>query len=369
MLVARSRRRRTLSATSGWVMTIGSGTSATVRDAPGAGRGAPTVNCPGGTRPLPASRDRAKAETGCQPPRRGTLDYPGPRARVRRDPSLAWWRRVLPVIRAHRAAFIAAIGLSFAQPHLPDTRPQPAQRRHHHALWCTTASRCTTTSCVIIVVGLLAGVTGLVVAPVPLLHRLQRRGRPAIADLRAPDVAVVQLLRPGAVGPADQPGQQRHPQRPDVLDLRAAHPRAVLHRRAGVRLHAEHRPFRWRSSRWPSCRSCTSIGIKMRRVMFPISWVIQARLADVATIVDENVNGVRVVKSFAQEGRRSTGWPTRPSAWPGPTSRTPRSAGVVPVGPEPPPARAGPRAVLRGLDGHQRATSASARSWPSTPTC
>jgi ATP-binding cassette subfamily B protein len=43
------------------------------------------------------------------------------------------------------------------------------------------------------------------------------------------------------------------------------------------------------------------VGIKMRRVMFPISWIIQSRLADVATIVDENVNGVRVVKSFAQE--------------------------------------------------------------------
>jgi ATP-binding cassette subfamily B protein len=43
------------------------------------------------------------------------------------------------------------------------------------------------------------------------------------------------------------------------------------------------------------------VSIKMRRVMFPISWIIQARLADVATIVDENVNGVRVVKSFAQE--------------------------------------------------------------------
>jgi ATP-binding cassette subfamily B protein len=42
-------------------------------------------------------------------------------------------------------------------------------------------------------------------------------------------------------------------------------------------------------------------GMKMRRSMFPVSWIIQARLADVATIVDENVNGVRVVKSFAAE--------------------------------------------------------------------
>jgi ATP-binding cassette subfamily B protein len=39
----------------------------------------------------------------------------------------------------------------------------------------------------------------------------------------------------------------------------------------------------------------------MQRSMFPVSWLIQARLADVATVVDENVNGVRVVKSFAAE--------------------------------------------------------------------
>jgi ATP-binding cassette subfamily B protein len=43
------------------------------------------------------------------------------------------------------------------------------------------------------------------------------------------------------------------------------------------------------------------VGVKMRKSMFPVSWIIQARLAEVATIVDENVNGVRVVKSFAAE--------------------------------------------------------------------
>jgi ATP-binding cassette subfamily B protein len=45
------------------------------------------------------------------------------------------------------------------------------------------------------------------------------------------------------------------------------------------------------------------ISVRMRRSMFPVSWLIQARLADVATIVDENINGVRVVKSFAAEPR------------------------------------------------------------------
>jgi ATP-binding cassette subfamily B protein len=45
-------------------------------------------------------------------------------------------------------------------------------------------------------------------------------------------------------------------------------------------------------------------GIRMRQQMFPVSWLIQARLADVATVVDENIQGVRVVKSFAAENEQ-----------------------------------------------------------------
>ena len=43
------------------------------------------------------------------------------------------------------------------------------------------------------------------------------------------------------------------------------------------------------------------VGMTMRRYMFPLSWVTMARTADIATIVDENINGVRVIKSFAAE--------------------------------------------------------------------
>ena len=42
----------------------------------------------------------------------------------------------------------------------------------------------------------------------------------------------------------------------------------------------------------------------MRELMFPISWIVQARTADVATIVEENVTGARVVKSFAAEAQQ-----------------------------------------------------------------
>ncbi|MGY6499510.1 MAG: ABC transporter ATP-binding protein [Acidimicrobiales bacterium] len=43
------------------------------------------------------------------------------------------------------------------------------------------------------------------------------------------------------------------------------------------------------------------VGLRMRSFMFPISWIVQSRTADVATIVEENVSGTRVVKSFAAE--------------------------------------------------------------------
>ncbi len=43
------------------------------------------------------------------------------------------------------------------------------------------------------------------------------------------------------------------------------------------------------------------VGMKMRGLLFPISWLISARMADIATIVEENVTGVRIVKSFAAE--------------------------------------------------------------------
>jgi ATP-binding cassette subfamily B protein len=46
------------------------------------------------------------------------------------------------------------------------------------------------------------------------------------------------------------------------------------------------------------------IGIRLRNRLFPLSWVVTARQAEVATIVDENIQGIRVVKAFAQERRQ-----------------------------------------------------------------
>ncbi|WP_306206853.1 ABC transporter ATP-binding protein [Actinoplanes sp. RD1] len=46
------------------------------------------------------------------------------------------------------------------------------------------------------------------------------------------------------------------------------------------------------------------LGVGMRKAVFPVSWLIQSRLARLATIVDENIQGVRIVKAFAAEGRQ-----------------------------------------------------------------
>ncbi|WP_051365961.1 ABC transporter ATP-binding protein [Hamadaea tsunoensis] len=46
------------------------------------------------------------------------------------------------------------------------------------------------------------------------------------------------------------------------------------------------------------------LGVLMRKAIFPVSWLIQARLARTTTVVDENIQGVRVVKAFAAEERQ-----------------------------------------------------------------
>ena len=65
------------------------------------------------------------------------------------------------------------------------------------------------------------------------------------------------------------------------------------------------------------------IGVKMRNNLFPVSWIIQSRLAEVATVVDENVSGVRVVKSFAAEEQQLRQLATPPTRCSGATSRMP----------------------------------------------
>jgi ATP-binding cassette subfamily B protein len=50
------------------------------------------------------------------------------------------------------------------------------------------------------------------------------------------------------------------------------------------------------------------VTIRSRRSLFPATWSAQQQAADVAQQVEETVTGVRVVKGFGQETRRSPRW-------------------------------------------------------------
>jgi len=87
--------------------------------------------------------------------------YTGPRARISRDRTLAWWRRMLPVITSHKASFATAIGLSFVSLIFQTLIPNMLNGAINHALIHRVTSLHTDVI-EIIVVGLAAGVTGLV---------------------------------------------------------------------------------------------------------------------------------------------------------------------------------------------------------------
>jgi ATP-binding cassette subfamily B protein len=46
------------------------------------------------------------------------------------------------------------------------------------------------------------------------------------------------------------------------------------------------------------------VGLRLRNRLFPLSWIIQSRQAEVATVTEESIAGVRVVQSFAAEPLR-----------------------------------------------------------------
>ena len=201
-------------------------------------------------------------------------------------------------------------------------------------------------------------------------QRLRHRVRPAHDHLRAPAAAVVLVLRPRAVRAADLARELRHPLGADVPHVRAGDRAQLPELRRRVRVHADRSTCRSRSSRWRRCPASTSSASAMRKRMFPLSWMVQARLAEVATIVDENISGVRVVKSFAAERRQlSAARSAAPNACGGRTSRDADIRGALGAADREPAApRARARAPLRRLARRSTARSRSARSSRSTPT-
>ena len=196
------------------------------------------------------------------------------------------------------------------------------------------------------------------------------RVRPAQRALRPPRPAVVRLLRPPPDRPADvardrgPAGRPLLPRlRPDLLLPERAHGR-VGDGRAVLRTSGS-----WRSSRSRSPRCSRASSYRYSHVAHPTLRDVQQKLADVATVAEENIVGVHVVKAFAQEpaeeakferalrGRLPADGRREPPA------RALRAADLVH-----PAARAGGGAPGRRADGRTRARSRPATSSPSTST-
>ncbi len=225
--------------------------------------------------------------------------YRGSRVRISRDQGLPWWRRILPVIASHRATFITAISLSFVSLVFQTLVPNMLNGAIDHDLVRHSAALHTDVVRILIV-GVIAGATGIISRQYVFYTAYNVE-----ADLRS---LIYEHLTWLSFSFYDrvQSGQLISRANSDIRSVQMYStfaPLIVVQSFIGVVAFGF-----MLSIDVPLALIAMVVmpilyvvGIKMRRVMFPISWITQARLADVATIVDENVNGVRVVKSFAQE--------------------------------------------------------------------
>ena len=224
--------------------------------------------------------------------------YKGPRARISRDQNLTWWRRIMPIIASHRLTFFTAIGLSFVS--LVFQTLVPNMLNHAVTGIETHSAGLHGEVLRILLVGLAAGVTGIISR-----QYVYYTAYNVEADLRS---LIYEHLTWLSFSFYDrvQSGQLISRANSDIRSVQmysSFAPLIMVQCSIGVIAFA----FMLSIDAWLALIALSImpamyfIGIRMRRALFPISWITQARLADVATIVDENINGVRVVKSFAQE--------------------------------------------------------------------
>ncbi|MGH9208158.1 MAG: ABC transporter ATP-binding protein, partial [Acidimicrobiales bacterium] len=222
-----------------------------------------------------------------------------PRATIDPDRSLSWLRRALPVMRAHKGIFLTSLALSFAGLVLMVQIPNLLQQAignsitHHtvplsHYVWW------------IVGLGLAGGVMGYIARLF-----LMETAYDIEYDLR--NIIYEHLTRMSfSFYDRVQSGQLISRANSDIRSVQMYMTFAPL---ILVQCSMAVVAFIFMLSisvplafvAMATMPFVYVTGVKMRKSMFPVSWIIQARLAEVATIVDENVNGVRVVKSFAAE--------------------------------------------------------------------
>jgi len=228
-----------------------------------------------------------------------TALYEAPKASVDPDRSKSWLRRVLPIMKAHRWMISAALGFSFVglilQVQIPNLLNKAIDNSivshrvplHFYVWW-------------ILALGLLGGVAGYIAR-----RNMFRTSYHIEYDLRA---LIYEHLTRMSFPFYDtvQSGQLISRANSDIRSMQmymTFAPQILVQCSIAVVafafMLAIDVPLAFVAM--ATMPFVYFAGVSMRKSMFPVSWLIQARLAEVATTVDENVSGVRVVKAFAAE--------------------------------------------------------------------
>jgi ATP-binding cassette subfamily B protein len=228
-----------------------------------------------------------------------TSNYKAPKATVDPDTSKSWLRRAYPIVASHKGAFLTSLILSFVglvlQVQIPDLLNHAIDNSlvlhtvplHFYVDW-------------VVVLGLIGAVTGYIArsALYKVAYNIEFDLRNSIYEhltrMSFPFYDRVQSGQLISRANSDIRSVQMYLTFAPLILVQCSIALVAFGYMLSINVvlalvAMATMPFIY----WT--------GMRMRKVLFPVSWLIQSRLAEVATVVDENVNGVRVVKSFAAE--------------------------------------------------------------------
>jgi ATP-binding cassette subfamily B protein len=239
---------------------------------------------------------------GASDPKYRSADAPPPRARVHPDPSKGWFWRLWPLLAARRWLLIAALACGVLMIAAGVAFPRIVMSAIDLAL----ADRSQSISKFAWILAALALVQGL--GSVVFRYSAQKVSLLMEYDLRAGIYEHMQGLSFSFYDRA-QTGQLISRANADIRAIQLFLAFAPLMGLTAVSFAGS---LAVMLSISPLLTAIALIpipgvyfaGMKMRGKLFPISWLLSARMAEVATIVEESVAGVRIVKSFAAEKHR-----------------------------------------------------------------
>jgi ATP-binding cassette, subfamily B, bacterial len=244
---------------------------------------------------LSAVAERSYVPTGNSSP------YDPPRAWIDPDPSKTWLQRAMPIVMARKATLFSALGLSFVSLMLQVQIPNLLNNAVSNSLQHHT----TPLSHYVRIVFVLAVLAGLTSYAARLF--LMRSAYGIESDFR--NMIYTHLTRMSFdFYDRVQTGQLISRANSDIRSVQmylTFGPNIIVQCSialvAFIYMLTINVPLAFVAM--ATLPLVFVMAVRMRQSMFPVSWLIQARLAEIATIVDENINGVRVVKSFVAEQR------------------------------------------------------------------